>query len=96
MARAIQTIQSHGTTVDRYFIRLAMRGDRKFTGDACVWFRPEDEPKRPYRASVSLFKETRRNIYESVCRSQEWFKDIQSAEMWISSEYRRLLALTEK
>ena len=90
MAREIQTTQNYGQIGDRYFIRLAMRGERKFTGDACIWFRPEDDLKSPYRASVSLFKETSRNIYESVVRSQEWFSDIQSAEAWVSSEYRRL------
>lgn len=85
MVKAITHLQMG----DRYFLHIFERSP-KYHGSACIWFRPEDSATEPYRAGVSLFKEMRPRVSDSVCRTQRHFSDWRSAEAWSVAEYERL------
>lgn len=74
---------------DRYFVKIRERS-RRFFGDCCIWFRPEDSMTEPYRASVSVFMSTRPGIYESTARTRRHFSHWRDAEQWAAEEYQRL------
>jgi hypothetical protein len=76
-------------TGDRYFLRMTQRC-RKYHGEACIWFRPEDSMETPYRASVALFKQIQPRVSDTVKYIDNHFSNWRDAEAWSIAEYQRL------
>lgn len=74
---------------DRYFLQLDER-TRRFHGNACIWFRPAENAVEPYYAGVTVFKEIRPNVFDSVKHSKRMFASCDAAETWAVDEYSRL------
>ena len=79
----------HSPSGDRYFVTVRERS-KKYHGSGVIWFRPEVDATAPYQASMTVALRTGHGIYESVCRSCQFFSDWKAAEDWAVAEYQRL------
>lgn len=63
----------------------------KTAGSGIIWFHPETDAALPYRASITVYKQIRPRVYDSIGKSsRRRFDDWKHAQKWIGEEYCKL------
>lgn len=76
---------------DRYHLTFRQRAKR-VSGFGTVWFRPEINFDKPYRATVYLTQfEKKLGVYATRTKDNGFFESWRDAEKWAAGRYNEML-----